>query len=195
MPRQQTDLFAESPPLEPEGLVYRPDLVSAAEETELIGRIGTLDLKPFEFHGYQGLRRVKAFGWRYDYGAQRVSAADEVPEFLLPIRDRVAAFADLEPQALEQVLVTEYRPGAGIGWHRDKPQFAEVIGVSLGAPCVLRFRRRRGDGWDRENLTAEPRSAYLLDGPARTEWEHSIAPMTQLRYSVTFRRRRSPPLP
>ena len=195
MPLQQTDLFQEAAQTGPEGLTYRPDLLCAAEEAELIGRIGALELKPFEFHGYQGLRRVKAFGWRYDYGARKVSAADEVPDFLLPIRQRVAAFAGLAPQALEQVLVTEYRPGAGIGWHRDKPQFAEVIGVSLAAPCVLRFRRRRGDGWERENLTAEPRSAYLLDGPARTEWEHSMAPMTQLRYSVTFRRRRSPPLP
>lgn len=191
---QQTDLFHAPRPQLPGGLAYRPDVLSAAEEAELLGRVETLELKPFEFHGYQGLRRVKTFGWRYDYGAQKVARADDMPDFLLPVRDRAAALAGLEPEALEQALVTEYRPGAGIGWHRDRPQFAEVIGVSLASPCVLRFRRRRGDGWERANLGAEPRSAYLLSGPARTEWEHSIAPMGRLRYSVTFRRR-SPPLP
>jgi alkylated DNA repair dioxygenase AlkB len=192
---QQTDLFPASQPPEPEGLRYCAGLLAVAEETELVRRIQDLALKPFEFHGYLGLRRVKAFGWRYDYSAQRVSAADELPDFLLSLRERAAAFAGLDPTSLEQALVTEYGPGAGIGWHRDKPQFAEVIGVSLASPCTLRFRRRRGDGWQRANLSADPRSAYLLAGPARTEWEHSIAPMSRLRYSVTFRRPRAPPLP
>lgn len=187
MPAHQTDLFAEAPRL-PEGLAYRPAILDAAEEADLARRAGELQLKPFEFHGYLGLRRVQAFGSRYDYSEGVVRQADEMPDFLLPLRDRAAGLAALEPEQLNQALVTEYRPGAGIGWHRDRPQFAEVVGVSLLAPCTLRFRRRRGSGWERANLRAEPRSAYLLSGPARTEWEHSIAPMQELRYSITFRR-------
>ena len=194
MTTRQTDLFAEAP-AGPEGLIYRPDLVSEAEETQLAARIATLELKPFEFRGYQGLRRVKAFGWRYDYGARAVQPAVAIPDFLQPLRRRAAEMAGLEPDQLNQALVTEYAPGAGIGWHRDRPQFAEVVGISLLSPCVLRLRRPRGDGWERAALPVEPRSAYVLRGPARQEWEHSITPMERLRYSVTFRRLLSPPLP
>lgn len=180
MTTRQTDLFAEAP-AGPEGLIYRPDLVSEAEETQLAVRIATLELKPFEFRGYQGLRRVKAFGWRYDYGARAVQAAVAIPDFLQPLRRRAAEMAGLDPDQLNQALVTEYAPGAGIGWHRDRPQFAEVVGISLLSPCVLRLRRPRGDGWERAALPVEPRSAYVLRGPARQEWEHSITPMERLR--------------
>jgi alkylated DNA repair dioxygenase AlkB len=190
----QTDLFADGP-AGPEGLIYRPDILSAAEEAELAARIAGLELKPFEFRGYQGLRRVKAFGWRYDYGARAVRDADAISDFLQPLRRRAAEVAGLEPGQLNQALVTEYSPGAGIGWHRDKPQFAEVVGISLLSACVLRFRRRRGQGWERAARPVQPRSAYVLIGPARREWEHSITPMEQLRYSVTFRRLLSAPLP
>jgi len=109
-----------------------------------------------------------------------------------PVVERTFASAELDPGELHHVLVTEYQPGAGIGWHRDRPQFGEVVGVSLLSPCVLRFRRRLGQGWERANLPAEPRSAYLLNGPARSQWEHSIAPMQALRYSITFRRLLAP---
>jgi alkylated DNA repair dioxygenase AlkB len=194
MPARQTDLFAEPPRL-PEGLVYRPQALDAAEEADLARRLGALDLKPFEFRGYLGLRRVKAFGSRYDYGEGAVRVADDMPTFLSPLRERAAGLAGLQPEQLNQALVTEYRPGAGIGWHRDRPQFAEVVGVSLLSPCMLRFRRRRGGGWERARLEAEPRSAYVLDGPARSDWEHSIAPMAELRYSITFRRLLAGPLP
>jgi alkylated DNA repair dioxygenase AlkB len=93
----------------------------------------------------------------------------------------------MAPSDLRQVLVTEYAPGAGIGWHRDKPMFDQVAGISLLSPCLLRFRRRLGTAWERVSLTAEPRSAYLLQGPSRMEWEHSIPAVDSLRYSVTFR--------
>ena len=187
MAARQADLFAGASE-GPEGLAYQPDLVTVEEEAELIAVIAALELKPFEFRGYLGLRRVKAFGWRYDYGAQAVRAAAEIPPFLLPLRARAAELARLQPEQLQHALVTEYQPGAGIGWHRDRPQFGEVVGVSLASACVIRFRRRRGAGWERASLPAEPRSAYLLTGPARSEWEHSIAPVGELRYSVTFRR-------
>ena len=190
----QTDLFAAAPPAV-EGLAYRPDMISAAEEADLARRAGGLELKPFEFRGYLGLRRVKAFGWRYDYGDHAVQRAEEIPGFLAPLRARAAELAGLEPDQLNHALITEYRPGAGIGWHRDRPQFGEVVGVSLLSACTLRLRRRRGSGWERASLPAAPRSAYLLSGAARTEWEHSIAPMQALRYSITFRRLLKPPLP
>ena len=194
MTAPQTDLFPE-PPHGPLGLAYRAEVVARDEEAELARRTAQLELKPFEFRGYLGLRRVKAFGWRYDYGAQAVQRADDIPEFLMPLRGRIADLAGLEPDQLNHALVTEYRLGAGIGWHRDRPQFGEVVGVSLLSPCVLRFRRKRGAGWERASLPAAPRSAYLLSGPARSEWEHSIAPLDQLRYSITFRRLLKPPLP
>ena len=195
MTAPQPDLFAPPPLLAPEGLAYWGEVLTPEEEAELAARIGALELKPFEFRGYLGLRRVKSFGWRYDYNQQAIQRTMDIPDFLLPLRERAAELAGLETEALSHALVTEYRPGAPIGWHRDRPQFAEVVGVSLLSPCPLRFRRRRGSGWERASLEAAPRSAYLLRGPARTEWEHSIAPMQQLRYSVTFRRLIKPPLP
>ena len=130
---------------------------------------------------------MASFGWHYDFEARTLRKADDIPPFLLALRAPAAAFAGLPPEALQHVLVTEYGPGAAIGWHRDKAVFGEVVGVSLLAPCVFRLRRADGDGWERVNLVAEPRSAYLLSGAARTEWEHSIPPVEALRYSITFR--------
>ena len=171
----------------PEGFAYREDFVSAKEEADLISRIAGLELGEFEFHGYLGKRRVTSFGLRYDFNDMAVHDAAEMPEFLLPLRDRSAEFADLAPEALGHALVTEYTPGAAIGWHRDRPVFGDVIGISLGAPCRFRFRRKRGASWERKSLQLAPRSVYLLRGPARNEWQHSIAPVEALRYSVTFR--------
>jgi alkylated DNA repair dioxygenase AlkB len=173
----------------PEGLQYRPGLISPGEEAALAERIAALPFRPFEFHGYLGNRRTVSFGYRYDFGDQKVHEAEPIPDFLLPLRGRAAAFAELEPARLQHALVTEYAPGAGIGWHRDRPVFEDVIGVSLLAPCRFRLRRQQGDRWERTALNLEPRSAYLLRGPVRYEWQHSIAPMDELRYSVTFRSR------
>jgi alkylated DNA repair dioxygenase AlkB len=161
--------------------------VSAAEECDLVGHIAGLPFKPFEFHGYFGKRRVVSFGWRYAFAERAVQASAPVPDFLLPLRELAASFAGLDPVALEGALVTEYAPGAGIGWHRDKVEFGTVVGLSFLAPCRLRFRRKRGQGWERNAVLVEPRSAYLLRGPSRHDWEHSIPPMDELRYSVTFR--------
>jgi alkylated DNA repair dioxygenase AlkB len=171
----------------PEGFLYRPELISPADEGTLLARVRELPFRDFEFHGYTGKRRVVSFGWHYDFSARRLRKADTIPEFILALRAVAAPFASLEPEALQHVLVTEYGPGAGIGWHRDKAVFGEVVGVSLLAPCVLRLRRAVGGKWERVNVAAEPRSAYLLSGPARSVWEHSIPPMDVPRYSITFR--------
>lgn len=182
----QPDLFS-SPPLQPSGLRYQPRLLSSAAAAEIEQRLAELPLAPFAFHGFTGLRRVTSFGWRYDFAAARLEAASPIPDFLQPLQAAAAAFASLPQHALVQALITEYRPGAGIGWHRDRPVFGQVVGLSFGSPCVLRFRRRNGDRWLRVAAPLEPGSAYLLDGPARSDWEHSITPAEQLRYSVTFR--------
>jgi len=192
--KQWFDLFGggagghEVGPKQPPGFRYRPELISAADESVLVARVGELPFREFEFHGYTGKRRVVSFGWHYDFSGRQLMKADDIPDFLLALRRVAAAFAGLEAEALRHVLVTEYGPGAGIGWHRDKSVFGETVGVSLLSPCVLRLRRRVGERkWERVNLTAEPRSAYLLSGPARAEWEHSIPAVDALRYSVTFR--------
>ena len=171
-----------------EGFRYRRALIGLTEEEALIARVRELPFREFEFHGYLGKRRVVSFGWKYDFsGGGKLQKADDIPEFLLPLRALAASFAKLEPEEFQHVLVTEYRPGAGIGWHRDKAVFGKVVGLSLVAPCVLRFRRKVDGKWERVNVAAEPRSAYLLSGPARSEWQHSILRVDELRYSITFR--------
>jgi alkylated DNA repair dioxygenase AlkB len=171
----------------PGGFAYREDFVTPEEEAALIENLARLELREFEFHGYLGKRRVTSFGLRYDFNDMAVREAAEMPEFLLPLRDRAARFVGLAPAELAHALVTEYAPGAAIGWHRDRPVFGDVIGISLGASCRFRFRRKRGISWERASLMLLPRSAYLLRGPARHEWQHSIPPVEALRYSITFR--------
>jgi alkylated DNA repair dioxygenase AlkB len=182
----QLSLFGSEPGM-PEGFIYRPETISPQEEGELVARFADLDFEPFEFHGHLGHRRVVSFGARYDFGRARLTEAHQIPEFLAPFRQRAAEVAGLEATDIHHVLVTEYPPGAGIGWHRDKAVFDKVVGLSLLEPCLFRFRRRNETGWDRATAKIEPRSAYLLDGEARSVWEHSIPPMGRLRYSITFR--------
>jgi alkylated DNA repair dioxygenase AlkB len=185
-PFDQTDLFAAPKGL-PEGFSYHPDVLSVEEEEALARELASLPFKPFDFHGYLANRQVVSFGYRYDFDRRAVVEAAPLPLFLEPLRLKVAAIFDRPDGAFRQVLINEYRPDAGIGWHRDKAQFDEVVGVSLLAPCSLRFRRKAGATWERASLTVQPRSAYLLSGPARTVWEHSIPALDQLRYSITFR--------
>lgn len=172
----------------PDGFRYAPELITQEEEVDLLARIGELPFREFEFHGYKGKRRVVSFGWHYDFGTRELRQADDIPDFLLELRNMASQFAAVEPVELQHVLVTEYGSGSGIGWHRDKPVFGIVVGISLLAPCVFRLRRQVGPRrWERVSLIAEPRSAYMLSGPVRDEWEHSIPSVNSLRYSVTFR--------
>jgi alkylated DNA repair dioxygenase AlkB len=175
----------------PEGLRYQPALISRGDERTLLERVRELPFREFEFHGYLGKRRVVSFGWKYDYSSQRLQKTEEIPEYLLSLRSLAALFANLEAEAFQQILVTEYADGAGIGWHRDKAVFGQVVGISLLAPCTLRFRRKVNGTWERANLRAEPRSAYHMMGPARSDWEHSISRVDTLRYSITFRSMRA----
>ena len=182
----QINLFDAKPALPP-GFRYQRELISPADEHVLIERVRELPLREFEFHGYTGKRRVVSFGWRYDFGDEQLNKANDIPDFLLELRDVAASFAGLAAAELQHVLVTEYSPGAPIGWHRDKAVFGDIVGISLLSPCTFRLRRKVGQRWERASIIAEPRSAYLLRGPSRTEWEHSIPPVDALRYSITFR--------
>jgi alkylated DNA repair dioxygenase AlkB len=179
--------FLEPLPSLPEGFEYRAELVSPDEEAELLKHFRELDFREYEFHGYLGKRRVVSFGLHYEPGESTLRDTKDIPGFLLTLRQKAADFARLVPSELQQALVTEYTPGAAIGWHRDRPAYHDVIGVSFSSSCRFRFRRKLGSSWERASLIVEPRSVYLLRGPARTEWQHSIPPAEHLRYSVTFR--------
>jgi alkylated DNA repair dioxygenase AlkB len=184
--RKQLSLFGAGATL-PEGFQYQPDLVSPDEELPLVERVRELPFKEFEFQGYVGKRRVVSYGWQYDFNERLLRRTEDIPAWLLPLRERAAGFAGMKPAQLQQALVTEYDIGAAIGWHRDKATFGEVIGISLLSSCRFRLRRKVGATWERASIVAEPRSAYLLNGPSRTEWEHSIPAVDALRYSITFR--------
>jgi alkylated DNA repair dioxygenase AlkB len=171
----------------PEGFRYKPELIDAGLEQSLIRDMRELEFAPFQFHGFEGKRRVVSFGWRYDFNGGGLKKAEELPAFLLPVRDAAAASFGIEAASLKQALLLEYPPGSTIGWHRDRPVFGNVVGISLLSRCTFRFRRKAGAKWERRSLTAEPRSAYILQGPARNEWEHSIPEVSELRYSITFR--------
>jgi alkylated DNA repair dioxygenase AlkB len=185
---RQTELALTSaqPPL-PQGFSYRPELLALEEEERLVERIRGLRLSEFEFHGFTAKRRTISFGWHYDFARAKLDKAEAMPDWLLPFRDTAADFAGLAPEQLQHALILEYSPGSSIGWHRDKAAFGDVIGISLLSPSRFRLRRKMGSRWERVSLTVEPRSAYLLRGPSRTEWEHSIPAVDALRYSVTFR--------
>ncbi|MCA1389994.1 alkylated DNA repair dioxygenase AlkB [Bradyrhizobium yuanmingense] len=182
----QLGLFAD-PQEGPTGLHYTDDFIDHAAEQDLIGRIAALPLQRFQFGAFEGNRRVASFGYRYDYTLQRLAEADPIPDWVRPVARQVEAWAGLPEAGVRQVLCTEYEVGVGIGWHRDKPHFDKVLGLSLGSPCAFRFRRRNGAKWERHTLTALPRSLYMMDGEARSQWEHSIPPVAARRYSITFR--------
>lgn len=183
---EQTELFAKSAQM-PAGFEYFEDVISRVDEDALVTRLATLPFEQFEFHGYLGKRRVVSFGWRYDFNDEALRESDPIPDFLLPLREEAAALASVPAMEVQHVLVTEYAPGAGIGWHRDKAVFKDVIAFSMCSSCTLRLRRKQGSSWRRASIRIQPRSAYVLRGPSRREWEHSVPPVEQLRYSITFR--------
>jgi alkylated DNA repair dioxygenase AlkB len=180
----QPDLFGE-PGLA--GLTQADAIVTPGEEQLLITSIDAAELSPFRFHGWLGKRLTASYGWRYDFDDASFAPAEAIPDWLLPLRVKAAQFACLRPDELVQALLIRYDPGAGIGWHRDRPVFEHVVGTSLGAPATMRFRRRRRGGFDRASMLLAPRSIYHLTGEARHEWEHSITPMEMTRWSITFR--------
>jgi alkylated DNA repair protein (DNA oxidative demethylase) len=174
---------------EPEGLVYRPELISESDEQALVDELGRLEFHEIRMHGVVAKRTARHFGIDYDYGRRAiVREVDPIPDWLLPLRVTAASIADLPPEDLVEVLVQRYPEGAQIGWHRDAPMFGIVLGVSLLAAARLRFRRDL-PGRERETyeVTLDPRSGYVLAGEALTKWQHHIPPAKSPRYSITFR--------
>jgi DNA oxidative demethylase len=181
----QPDLFGEAGLV---GLTQAGEFVSPDEERVLIASIDAAELSPFRFHGWLGKRLTASYGWRYDFDDASFTPAEAIPDWLLTVRAKAARFANLQPDELVQALLIRYDPGAGIGWHRDRPVFEHILGISLGAPATMRFRRRRrGAGFDRVSARLAPQSIYHLTGEARHEWEHSIPAMEVTRWSITFR--------
>lgn len=182
----QSDLFAEQPVVP--GFAYAERFVASEEEAELIARIGAeVELTPFRFQGWLGKRLTATFGWRYDFDDASFGAADPIPDWLLPLRNHAAALAGLDPDEFSQASINRYDVGAGIGWHRDRAVFDKVVGVSLGNPTVMRFRQRIPGGFRRANAPLAPRSAYLMTGEVRHDWEHSVPEQQATRWSIMFR--------
>ena len=181
----QQDLF----PLEgsPHGLLFEPEIMTAIEELAFLEVIKTLPFGAFRMHGVDAKRRVVRFGLHYVAGSAAMTSASDFPLSLEPLRERAAAAAGVPTRILSESLVTEYAPGAGIGWHCDSPPFGIVTGISFGGNCRMRFQR--GDGQQRLtwSLDLPPRSLYVMSGIAREEWQHSIPPMKEARWSITFR--------
>jgi len=182
----QSDLFGLGAAM-PERFAYQDDVISTDEERALLERLSTLPFKPYDFHGFLGHRHVISFGWQYDLSTSTLQESEPIPDFLAAVREKAAAFAGVEADSLQQVLINQYAAGAGIGWHRDREMFRDVIAVSLGSTSTLRLRRKSGAAWDRAVQPVRPRSVYLLRGASRQVWQHSVPPVTDLRYSVTFR--------
>ncbi|HEY7517906.1 MAG TPA: alpha-ketoglutarate-dependent dioxygenase AlkB [Methylomirabilota bacterium] len=178
----------------PPGFVYHPDFLTPAEARAVLAGVTALEYHAVKMRGQVARRRTTHFGWTYGYETWRIEPGPPIPDFLLALRGRAAAVGGVSADDLEEVLVTHYPPGAGIGWHRDAPMFGVVIGVSLVSACRFRFQRGKGAARLTASAALEPRSAYALDGPARWQWQHSIPPAKTERYSVTYRTLRRRPL-
>lgn len=200
MPRANRNLsLFEGPAKVPEGFIYRSNFISQAEEQELIREIQQLHLAPFQYYQFTGKRRTVSFGWQYEFGNKEITTAPDMPGFLLPIRTRAATFFSMDPNDLVQTTIIEYSIGSPIGWHRDIPHFGIVVGISLGGACRMKFReqdRAQSKNLKRGEILSielQPRSIYLMSGPSRENWQHSIAPVKELRYSIMLRNLRSKP--
>jgi alkylated DNA repair dioxygenase AlkB len=177
----------DNDPVTPAGLRHADDFLTRAEEQTLLDRFAALEFHEVRMRGVVARRRVVQYGWKYSFESFRMTDGPPLPEFLIPFRDRAAAFAGLPADSLSEALLTEYAPGATIGWHRDAPGFGVVVGISLGSPARFRFRRGRTGAWETTEIRLNPRSIYVLEGAARSEWQHSIPAGNELRYSITFR--------
>ena len=179
--------MARAPSEEPQGLTLRDELLTPGEEADLCALLADLRFDPIVMHGQAARRTARHYGLGYDYATRTPQPGEPVPDWLLPVRERAAQLAGEDPEALVEVLVQHYPPGATIGWHRDAPAFETVIGVSLAGACRMRFQRGTGERRRVWELRLEPRSGYVLAGEARWSWQHSIPRTDEQRYSITFR--------
>jgi alkylated DNA repair dioxygenase AlkB len=186
----QSDLFGAPAPRLPDGMRYEEEFLTRHEERELLSRVESLPLANMQYQGFTALRRVVSYGGQYDFSRQRLEASEPLPDWLQPLREKAAAWVGIDAGAFVHALVAEYRPGTPLGWHRDVPDFEDVVGISLLDSIVMRFRPyppKEPKRADVLRLTIAPRSISLLRGPARWAWQHSVAPAKVLRYSITLR--------
>jgi alkylated DNA repair dioxygenase AlkB len=188
----QTSLFPELVPAAPDtpmpsGFRYRADLIGRDEEAALLKAIASISFEHFIFRGFLAKRKVAPFGYRYDEKSRAMVQTSAIPSFLLELRTKIATFAGRPADDFKQAMIIEYEPGVTLGWHRDRPYYGEIVGVSLLSSANFRLRLRTEKGWSRVTQIVEPRSAYIMAGESRSLWEHSIPPVAGQRYSLTFR--------
>ena len=193
-PSTQPGLFESdgTAAFEPLGLAYQEEFITKREERDLIDLILSLPLRQAIYKQYTARRRVLSFGWSYDYDANALIDAPDIPAEFDFLRKRVAAWTGVADHAFAQLLIADYPPGTPLGWHRDVPDYELIAGVSLGSAATLRFRPyppTPGIKSVLRELEAAPRSAYSMRGPARWEWQHSVPPTPAQRWSLTFRTR------
>ena len=191
MSAEQSELFGAAAPALPAGFIYQPEFVTGEEERALLAEIARLALEPAKYRDYTARRRVAYFGHDYDFSANRLGDAPPIPDFLEPLRAKLARWMGIASADFVTALITEYRPGTPLGWHRDAPDYERVAGVSLGGWARMRLRpygRTAPPGSDKPLvLELAPRSAYQMTGAARWQWQHSIPATKELRYSITLR--------
>jgi alkylated DNA repair dioxygenase AlkB len=174
----------------PAGFVYEPEFVTREDETALIAVVQDLPLQEAQYKQYTAKRRVVAYGGRYDFGSNELMPAGPIPDFLHPLRERIAQWTGIAVTEWKPRPRRRIRPGTPLGWHRDVPQFEAIVGVSLAGACRMRLRPyppRKGRDPDALAFTIEPRSVYSMRDDARWRWQHAISPTENLRYSITFR--------
>ena len=186
----QGDLFGDALQL-PEGFVYEPEFLTREEEETLLAVIRELPLEDAKYKAYTARRRTVSYGGKFDYDRHVLNRTAPIPERLFPLRDKVARWVGIPAEEFVHGLVSEYRPGTPLGWHRDVPDFEAIVGVSLGGNARMKLRPykpgERNLAKDVIDLDLPPRSAYSIRGTARWAWQHSIVATKELRYSVTFR--------
>ncbi len=190
---EQPKLF-DLPQELPNGLIYQPNFLTEAEEEYILEVIRNLPLKHPQYDEYMAKRRIMNFGWGYDFEHRKLIPGPPLPDFLQDIQEKIAGWIEIPAPRVAEALISEYTEGSAIGWHRDTEEFEMIVGISLAGWCRMRFRPVPGRSPDSTKkkkdvvaLEVEPRSAYIMQGPVRWDWQHSIAPTRTLRYSITFR--------
>ena len=187
----QSKLF-DLPAALPNGLIYRPEFLSPAEEEILITYIENLPLEHPLYEDHEAKRRIMSFGWGFNFRSGRLIPGPPLPPFLRGLGRKIGKWLTIPEMRVAEALVTEYTPGCAIGWHVDNESFEKIVGISLGSRCKIRLRplkryKQKRLAADVISIDLEPRSAYIMQGPVRWEWQHSVPKVETLRYSITFR--------
>ena len=174
----------------PAGFSYQEAFLSKEEEEALLIAIAGVDLHQFIFQGYEAKRKVASFGWDWNFETRTLAKGASIPDSFYPLVEKVSGHLAIPSGKIAELLVTEYEAGTVINWHRDAPPFDTIIGISLLSDCIFKLRPQQKELQTRQasrSLNVRRRSLYVMGGDARSEWQHSIAPVKSLRYSITLR--------